>query len=82
MTDDMVEEHKMMECENDEVTTAARSHYRQCLKCYPVYSQAMCGRGNMLKDLKGCDRYYSYKPLTCERLKTFYFADVLFLHRI
>jgi hypothetical protein len=34
----MVEEHKMVEYENDETRVAARSHNRQCLKYYPVYS--------------------------------------------
>jgi hypothetical protein len=69
---DVVEEHKMVEYENEEKTVATRSHNIQCLKCYPVFSQAKCGRRNMLKHMIGSYRDYSFKPHLCEQcVKTF-----------
>jgi hypothetical protein len=66
LTNEMVEEQQKMADENEEVAVAERCHSRQYFKCCPVCSQTICGRGNMVKHMKECQKDYGYKPFACE----------------
>jgi len=83
LTDDMVEEHRTKEHSEEEVAVAAKHYRERYLKCCPVCSQAISGKGNMLKHVKEYHRDYSYKPFACEQCsKTFSTAGILRTHRI
>ena len=67
LTDEMVEEQRIMEDEKEEVAVAAKCRTRQYMKCCPVCSQTIRGRGNMLKHMKEYHKDFGYKPFACEQ---------------
>jgi len=78
LTDEMVEEQRVMEDEKEEGAVTTKCRTRRYLKCCPVCSKTICGRGNMLKHMKECHKDYGYKPFACERcVKTFSSVYVL-----
>jgi len=78
LTDEMVEEQQIMDNEKEEGAVTAKCRTRQYMKCCPVCSQTIHGRGNVLKHMKECHKDYGYKPFACERcVKTFSSVYVL-----
>jgi uncharacterized Zn-finger protein len=82
-TDKILEEHRTREHSEEEVALAAKSHRKLYFKCCPVCSEAVYGKGNMLKHMKEHHKHYNYTPFACEQCpKTFSTAHSLRKHRI